>query len=46
MKTIIAISIISMLALGISIVPTSVYAQGDAYNKGFKDASCDAVFMS
>ena len=43
MKTIIAISVISMLALGMSILPTSVYAQGDAYTKGYKDALCDAV---
>jgi 6-pyruvoyl-tetrahydropterin synthase len=43
MKTIIAISVISMLALGMSILPTSVYAQGGAYNKGYNDASCDAV---
>ena len=28
MKTIIAISVISMLALGISILPTGAYAQG------------------
>ena len=26
-----------------SILPTSVYAQGGAYNKGYNDASCDAV---
>jgi hypothetical protein len=43
MKTIIAISVISMLALGISILPTGVYAQADAYSKGLKDAACDAV---
>jgi len=43
MKTIIAISVISMLALGMSIFPTGVYAQGSAYTKGYKDALCDAV---
>ena len=43
MKTIIAISVISMLALGMSILPTSVYAQGGAYDRGFNDASCDAA---
>jgi len=32
-----------MLALGMSILPTGVYAQGSAYTKGYKDASCDAV---
>jgi len=42
-KTIIAISVISMLALGMSILPTGVYAQGDAYSKGYKDALCDKV---
>jgi hypothetical protein len=26
-----------------SILPTSVYAQGSAYTKGYKDALCDAV---
>ena len=40
---IIAISVIGMLALGVSIFPTSVYAQGGAYDKGYSDASCDAV---
>jgi len=42
-KTIIAISVISMLALGMSIFATGVYAQGSAYTKGYKDALCDAV---
>ncbi len=32
-----------MLVLGMSILPTSVYAQGSAYTKGYKDALCDAV---
>jgi len=32
-----------MLALGMSIFPTCVYAQGSAYTKGYKDALCDAV---
>jgi hypothetical protein len=40
---IIAILAISVLTLGVSILPTSVYAQGAAYSKGFKDATCDAV---
>jgi hypothetical protein len=43
MKTIIAISVISVLALGMSTLPTSVYAQGDAYSKGYKDALCDKL---
>ena len=32
-----------MLALGMSIFQTGVYAQGGAYTKGYKDALCDAV---
>jgi hypothetical protein len=32
-----------MLALGMSIFQTGVYAQGSAYTKGYKDALCDAV---
>jgi hypothetical protein len=39
-KTIIAISVISILTLGMSILPMGVYAQGDAYSKGYKDALC------
>ena len=42
MKAIIAISVISVLALVMSILPMSVYAQADAYSKGYKDATCDA----
>ena len=43
MKIIVAISIISMLALAMSTLPTRAYAQSGAYNKGLNDASCDAV---
>jgi hypothetical protein len=32
-----------MLALGMSILPMIVYGQADAYSKGYKDATCDAV---
>jgi hypothetical protein len=42
-QSIIAISFISVLTLGLSILPTGVYAQGDAYSKGYKDALCDKV---
>ncbi|HEY7572345.1 MAG TPA: hypothetical protein VH796_13340 [Nitrososphaeraceae archaeon] len=42
MKTVIAISVIGVLALSVLILPTSVYAQ-DAYSKGYKDALCDKV---
>src|SRR6476660_240890 len=35
-----------MLALGLSILPTGVYAQGDAYSKGYKDALCDKVLCN
>src|SRR4051812_44180702 len=38
--------VISMLALGMSILSTSVYAQGGAYSKGYKDALCDKVSCS
>jgi hypothetical protein len=34
---------LSVLALGVSILPMSVYAQGGAYSRGYDDASCDAV---
>jgi hypothetical protein len=43
---IIAILAISMLALGVSILPTDVYAQADAYSKGYKDATCDAALCN
>jgi len=42
MKSVIAISVIGVLALSVLILPTSVYAQ-DAYSKGYKDALCDKV---
>lgn len=40
---IIALLAISVLTLGALILPTSVYAQGDAHSKGYKDALCDKV---
>lgn len=43
MKAIIAISVFSMLALVMSILPTGLYAQGGAYDKGYSDAQCDAA---
>ncbi|MGC2598385.1 MAG: hypothetical protein WA395_09675 [Nitrososphaeraceae archaeon] len=46
MKTIIAISVISMLALGMSILTTRAFAQSGAYNKGYNDALCDAALCN
>ena len=42
-RSIIAILAISLFALGMSILPTGVYAQGGGYNRGYSDALCDAA---
>jgi hypothetical protein len=45
-QSIITTLVISILALGMSILPTVAYAEDDAYSKGYKDALCDKVSCS
>ncbi|MGC2598140.1 MAG: hypothetical protein WA395_08420, partial [Nitrososphaeraceae archaeon] len=45
-RSISVILAISLFALGISILPTGVYAQADAYSKGCKDATCDEALCN
>jgi hypothetical protein len=40
------IAIVLMGAQHVYATPTSVYAQGGAYSKGYNDSSCDAVLCN